>query len=95
MAKIIINADTEADTLSVTLDGKEIADVIYVSIDYCRPYDAREDDEEKEVRVSITSGKDEGDGVMTSTFISCSKETQSAIASDLLNALKLRTSKPL
>ncbi len=67
MAKITINADTETDTLDVSIDGRAIVDVSSIGIYFMSDYYSRK---EKELSVNIMSfTEDENSGVKTYTTL--------------------------
>jgi len=71
MAKIVINADTDAGTIEVSVNGTVIDNVEYVSLVKMKPYDSKKDDYEVDCSIS-TMVKDEN-GVLTRTHI-CARE---------------------
>src|SRR6478735_6131140 len=67
MAQIVINADTETDSLTVTVDGREITDINAISI-YLSP--SCGDSDEKELCINISSSvKDKESGLRTYTTL--------------------------
>ena len=75
MAEIVITANTEKDTLIVTIDGKKIPDVKEVRACAHVPYSAPGEDATPEVHVEIISGtKDEESEIVRTIMTTCSKE---------------------
>ena len=70
MAKINISVDTEANTISVDVDGKKFDNATDVYV--CKYHDYYED--EDEISVNISSRSKEDNGVITTTTICASNE---------------------
>lgn len=89
MAKIIIDVDTEQETLKVTIDGQDVPDVQNV---YAYLYTEYGEDEKK-ARVEISSGTQDKESkiyrTITTTCAGNKVETSDSLTQDIIQALKI------
>lgn len=76
MAKFVVNVDTDAGTLDVTMNGKPVEDVCCVDFDKCQRFDYEKNAIVDKIEVCISSMKKDDSGAMIKTRICASLADQ-------------------
>lgn len=77
MAFVVVNIDTEKQTLSVSIDDKKISDVKSVSCYYYNSYDDKEDEQHLDTQITTLMKGDNGINKQVRYYSSSSKDFNS------------------